>query len=208
SNEAFPYMACREGSIAGVPVVMFRIGFTGELGYEIHYPAEYGESLWNHLLEEGKSQDVKPFGVETQRILRLEKGHLIPGTDTDALSNPYEAGVGFTIKDDKPDFLGKAFLKDFKDRGIKNRLVPYVLDKGVVIPEDGVAVIEQGKAVGRVTSSRTSPTLEQGIGLVWLPDGMAKTNQRFTIRNRKGVDTNAIVIDHASYDPHGERLKS
>ena len=208
SNEAFPYMACREGTISGVPVIMFRIGFTGELGYEIHYPAEYGESLWNHLLAEGKSHDLRPFGVETQRILRLEKGHLIPGTDTDALSNPYEAGVGFTIKDDKPDFLGKAFLKDFKDRGIENRLVPYVLDKGAVIPEDGVAVIEQGKAVGRVTSSRTSPTLEQGIGLAWLPDSLAKTDQRFTIRNRKGIDSKATVIDHASYDPHGERLKS
>jgi glycine cleavage system aminomethyltransferase T len=116
--------------------------------------------------------------------------------------------VGFTIKDDKPDFLGKAFLKDFKDRGIENRLVPYVLDKGAVIPEDGVAVIEQGKAVGRVTSSRTSPTLGQGIGLAWLPNSLAKADQRFTIRNRKGIDSKATVIDHASYDPHGERLKS
>ena len=208
SNEAFPYMNCRQASIRGVPVSFYRIGFTGELGYEIHFPSEYGESMWKHLLAEGESFGIKPFGVETQRILRLEKGHLIPGTDSDALSSPYETGVGFAIKDDKADFVGKAFLQHFKERGIDNKLVPYQLEPNVQIPDDGVAVLEKGKIAGRVTSSRLSPTLKRGIGLAWVRKDMSEAGNNFTIRLANGSDVVATVLDHAAYDPEGLRLKS
>ena len=208
SNEAFPYMHCRQASIAGVPVSFFRIGFTGELGYEIHFPAEYGESLWKHLMSEGEDFGIKPFGVETQRILRLEKGHLIPGTDSDALSSPYETGVGFAIKDDKADFVGKVFLKHFKERGMDNKLVPYQLDPSSPIPDDGVAVLEKGKIAGRVTSSRMSPTMKRGIGLAWVRNDMSDSGNNFTIRLADGQDVIATVLDHAAYDPEGLRLKS
>ena len=208
SNEAFPYMCCRLASIAGVPVSFFRIGFTGELGYEIHFPAEYGESMWKHLMVEGESFDLKPFGVETQRILRLEKGHFIPGTDSDALSSPYETGVGFAIKDDKADFVGKAFLQHFKERGIDNKLVPYQLEPNAPIPDDGVAVLEKGKIAGRVTSSRLSPTMKRGIGLAWVRKDMSEAGNNFTIRLANGRDVVATVLDHAAYDPEGLQLKS
>jgi sarcosine oxidase subunit alpha len=208
SNEAFPYMHCRQTSISGVPASFYRIGFTGELGYEIHFPAEYGESMWNYLMTEGEGFALNPFGVETQRILRLEKGHFIPGTDSDALSSPYETGVGFAIKDDKPDFIGKAFLQDFKKRGIENKLVPYQLDPDDPIPDDGVAVLEKGKIAGRVTSSRLSPTLKRGIGLAWVRNEMAETGNNFTIRLANGSDVVATVLDHSAYDPEGLRLKS
>ncbi len=208
SNKAFPYMHCRQTSIAGIPVSFYRIGFTGELGYEIHFPSEYGESMWNHLMAEGEEFALKPFGVETQRILRLEKGHLIPGTDSDALSSPYETGVGFAIKDDKADFVGKAFLQHFKKRGIENKLVPYQLEPNDPIPDDGVAVLEKGKIAGRVTSSRLSPTLKRGIGLAWVRNEMAETGNNFTIRLANGSDVVATVLDHSAYDPEGLRLKS
>jgi len=208
SNEAFPYMHCRQASITGVPVSFYRIGFTGELGYEIHFPSEYGESMWNHLMAEGEEFALNPFGVETQRILRLEKGHFIPGTDTDALSSPYETGVGFAIKDDKVDFVGKAFVQHFKERGIENKLVPYQLEPNDPIPDDGVAVLEKGKIAGRVTSSRLSPTLKRGIGLAWVRNEMAETGNNFTIRLANGSDVVATVLDHSAYDPEGLRLKS
>ena len=208
SNESFPYMHCRKANITNIPVSFFRIGFTGELGYEIHFPSEYGESMWNYLLEEGKDFEIKPFGVETQRILRLEKGHLIPGTDTDALSSPYETGVGFAIKDDKEDFVGKAFLKHFKERSFENKLVPFQLEKDTPIPDDGVAVLDNGKIAGRVTSSRLSPTLGRGIGLAWIRSDMSKTGSHFLIRLANGKDVQATVLDHAAYDPEGTRLKS
>lgn len=208
SNAAFPYMACRKAHLADVPMLMFRVGFTGELGYELHLPSEYGESLWKYLLEQGQPYQLKPFGVETQRILRLEKGHLIPGVDTDALTNPYEAGVGFAIKEEKTDFVGKAFLHDFKQRGMHQKLVPYQLSLGAPIPEDGVATFDRGNLMGRVTSSRFSPTLNRGIGLAWVSTHCASAGCSFTIRCSNGQEVVATVLDHAAYDPTGERLKS
>lgn len=208
SNEAFPYMACRTATLAGIPILMFRVGFTGELGYELHFPSEYGESLWNYLLEQGQPYDLNPFGVETQRILRLEKGHLIPGVDTDALTNPYEAGVGFAIKDDKEDFVGKAFLQNFKNRGVESVLIPYELSPGAPIPEDGVATFYQGNLMGRVTSSRLSPTLNRGIGLAWVKAEHGTPGHQFTIRCSNGTEVVATVLDHAVYDPEGKRLKA
>ncbi|MBI4531499.1 MAG: (2Fe-2S)-binding protein, partial [Candidatus Latescibacteria bacterium] len=91
SPSACPYMAAARGSVAGIPALLLRIGFVGEVGYEIHVPAEYGAALWDALIEAGKEFGITPFGVETQRLLRLEKRHVIVGQDTDALSNPLEA---------------------------------------------------------------------------------------------------------------------
>ena len=208
SNQALPYMHCRDAKIESVPVMLFRIGFTGELSYEIHFPAEYGETMWNHLLERGKPYQLRPVGIEAQRILRLEKGHLLPGIDTDTLSNPYEAGVGFTIKDDKPDFVGKAFLASFKNRGIENKLVTYKLRPQDPTPDDGVAILDQDKLIGRVTSSRLSPSLGLGIGLAWVRNDHASPGTQFKIRLANGQDVFGEVLDHAAYDPEGIRLKS
>ncbi len=110
SSPAFPYMDWRQATVAGVPATMMRIGFVGEMGWEIVVAAEYGSHLWQQLLHAGASVNLLPFGVETQRVLRLEKKHIIVGVDTDALSNPYEAGMAWVAKVDKPDFIGRAAL--------------------------------------------------------------------------------------------------
>ncbi|MBD0334122.1 MAG: FAD-dependent oxidoreductase [Cyanobacteria bacterium Co-bin13] len=209
ANSAFPYMSSRSAQIAGIPALMFRIGFTGELGYELHFPAEYGEALWAFLLEQGQPFQIRPFGVEAQRILRLEKGHLIPGVDTDALTNPYEAGVGFAVKTDKPSFVGKAALSAFQQQGVASRLVPFMLNHAQdPIPEDGVAAFSEGKVVGRVTSSRRSPTLDKGIGLAWIAADLAQPKREFTIRLGSGQQVQATVLAQAAYDPDGTRLTS
>ena len=88
---------------SGVPALLLRIGFVGETGWEIHVPADYGEHVWDALMEAGKEFGIAPFGVEAQRILRLEKKHLIVGQDTDALSNPLEADMAWVVKFDKAD---------------------------------------------------------------------------------------------------------
>jgi len=209
SNQAFPYMAFRFAHIEGVQVYLFRIGFTGELAYEIHFPAEYGEAMWAYLLEKGRPYGIEPFGVETQRVLRLEKGHILPGTDTDALSSPYEAGTGFTIKDDKPDFLGKAFLANFKQRGIRDKLIAYRLPPGDPIPDDGVVILDAGRIIGRVTSSRLSPVLGHGIGLGWVENDYAAPGTTIEIRLADGRSVRGEVQEgHAAYDPEGEKLRS
>src|SRR5262249_22757483 len=101
SAQAAPYLAAGHAEGARVPALLLRIGFVGELGYEMHFPAEYGEHLWQALIEAGREFGIRPFGVEAQRILRLEKGHIIVSQDTDALTNPYEAGMGWIVKAQK-----------------------------------------------------------------------------------------------------------
>jgi hypothetical protein len=104
--EAFPYMGVRLGSVAGIPARLLRVGFVGELGYEIHVPASQGEALWDALMAAGGTAGIKPFGVEAQRVLRLEKGHIIIGQDTDGLTHPLEADMAWAIARSKPYFMG------------------------------------------------------------------------------------------------------
>ena len=94
SPTAFPYLGVRMGTVAGIPARLLRVGFVGELGYEIHCPRIYGEALWDALMEAGKPFGIRPFGVEAQRVLRLEKGHIIVGQDTDGLTNPLRGRHG------------------------------------------------------------------------------------------------------------------
>src|ERR1700745_1109498 len=99
SNEAFPYMHVRTGQIAGVDdCVLWRIGFTGELSYELHVPAGYGLHVWETLMDRGADLGVAPFGVEAQRILRLEKGHLLVGQDNDGRTRGFRPGVVWGVK--------------------------------------------------------------------------------------------------------------
>jgi sarcosine oxidase subunit alpha len=214
SPDAFPYLAVREGEVAGVSSRLLRIGFVGELGYEIHCPSAYGLHVWEALLAAGAECGIKPFGVEAQRVLRLEKGHLIVGQDTDALSSPLGAGLERMVKFGKPMFHGRESLLRLKEMGPRHRLVGFRLPK-VAEPRgdawardlEGCQVVDQGRSVGRVTSARYSPTLEDTIGLAWLPDGQAATGSQFLIR-RDGADLTATVAPMPFYDPEGKRLKS
>src|SRR5262245_11890513 len=121
SASAFPHLAMREGQVAGVPCRLLRVGFVGEHGYEIHCPAALAQHVWQTLLLAGP----KPFGVEAQRILRLEKGHLIIGQDTDALSSPLDAGLEWMVHLNKPIFHGKDFLLRLKEMPARSRLVGF-----------------------------------------------------------------------------------
>jgi len=203
SPSAFKYMQCVEGQVAGVPAVLLRIGFVGETGWEIHYPAAYGEYLWDELMETGNEFGIRCFGVEAQRILRLEKKHVIVGQDTDALSSPFEADLEWVVKFDKPDFIGKASLLAAKSRGVQNRLVGFVADEVV---EDGSAVVVSHGPVGRVTSARVSPLQNRCVGLAMVPARLATDGGSFEIQNN-GRLVQAKVHAQAFYDPEGVKLK-
>jgi sarcosine oxidase subunit alpha len=208
SAAAFPYMALREGDVAGVPCRVLRIGFVGELGYEIHCPSALAWHLWEALREAGGECGLRPFGVEAQRILRLEKGHLIVGQDTDALSNPLDAGLEWLVRFDKPTFMGREPLLRLQARGSRMRLVGFELGAQVSAPAtmEGCQVVEGKVTVGRVTSARHCPTLGKIHGLAWIPAGRAAVGQRFFVRWR-GSDVPAIVAALPFYDPDGKRLK-
>jgi sarcosine oxidase subunit alpha len=210
-NDAFPYLHVRQATVAGAPAVLMRIGFTGELGFEIHTPSAYGLHVWEALMDAGEEFGIQPFGVEAQRILRLEKGHIIVGQDTDALSNPYEANLGWAVKLDKQDFVGKPALRIANGRGAEKRLVGFLMPDGTLL-EEGNQIVRPGEGplgleiIGRVTSVRYSPTLDQIIGLCWLPVDMAEAGQSFSVRTR-GELRLGRVVSLPFYDPKGERLR-
>lgn len=206
SPEALPYLAAVKGKVAGVPVVVLRIGFVGELGYEMHFPAEYGEYLWETLLDAGREFGIAPFGVEAQRVLRLEKLHLIPGHDTDALSNPLEADLGWLAKLDKPDFIGRAALERVEARGLRQKLVGFEMLTSVV-PCEGDAVVSDGKPVGRVTSAKWSALLGRAIGMAWVPRALADAHDNLNVKSNGSIHF-ARVVTKPFYDPEGKRLRS
>ncbi len=214
SNKAFPYMHARLAELAGVPCRILRIGFTGELSYEIHCPSGYAWHAWEALVEAGQEFGLMPFGVEAQRILRLEKAHLIISQDTDATTDPIAANLGWAVKLDKPDFLGKRSLTRLAAEAPNKKLTGFKMARPGVVPEEGVQIV-QGKAGGKleilgyVTSCRLSPTLNEVIGLCWLPADLAAQNgASFTIRLTDGVAFEEARVHHGPfYDPQGERLR-
>jgi sarcosine oxidase subunit alpha len=207
SPRAFPFMAIRDGEVAGVPCRLLRPGFVGELAYEIHCPSTHAWHLWEALLAAGARFGLRPFGVEAQRILRLEKGFLLLGHDTDALANPLEAGLGSMVNFDKPDFIGRDILLRAKAMPPRSRLVGFQMVDSRVVPPEGSQVVEQGRPVGRVTSARFSPTLERSIGLAWIPASRSAPGDPFEIRCPEGI-LPAEVASLPFFDPQGQHLRS
>ncbi len=203
---AFGYMRSSQGLVAGVPAIMLRIGFVGETGWEVHVPAEYAEYLWDVIMEAGREFGIAPFGVEAQRILRLEKKHIIIGQDTDAVSNPLESDMEWVVRFDKEDFIGRGGLRSISERGLRNKLVGFVMRDGLV-PDDGDPVVMGPTPVGRVTSSRLSPTLGKGFGLAWVPIELAEEGLEIHILV-DGRSLPAQVTLKPFYDPEGERLRA
>jgi sarcosine oxidase, subunit alpha len=205
NSKAFPYMSCRQAAVAGVEALLMRIGFVGETGWEIHFPAESGVQLWRTLLAAGIQSDIKPFGVEAQRLLRLEKRHMIVGVDTDALTNPFEAGMGWVAKLDKEDFIGRVALQRLASEQPRQSLVGFVMTENA-LPEDGAAILASGELAGRVTSVRYSPLNKRAIGIAWMPARLAQEGTEIDVRVGDGL-ARARVTQQAFYDPEGARLR-
>jgi sarcosine oxidase subunit alpha len=202
TEDALRYLDAKELDVAGVPCLALRIGFVGELGYELHFPSPAGGHVWDRLVAEG----ARPFGLEPQRVLRLEKGHIIVGQDTDSESNLLSAGMSWLPKLDKDDFVGKVAVGHFGERDERERLVGFEMEDDVV-PAEGAQVVIEGRPGGRVTSARRSEAVGAVIGLAWLPPDRCADGSRFEIdvdRRRLG----ARVRHGAFYDPSGERMRA
>ena len=206
SADAFPYMGVREGTVAGVPCRLLRVGFVGELGYEIHAPASCGEALWDALIDAGRDAGIKPFGVEAQRLLRLEKGHIIIGQDTDGLTNPVEAAMSWAVSRKKPFFVGGRSIAMQEARGIDRMLVGFELpDRDAPVPEECHLVVRDGAITGRVTSAVRSPTLDKVIGLAYVATDQAEIGTTFRVRIHGGREIEATVVPLPFYDPENNR---
>jgi sarcosine oxidase subunit alpha len=201
-DDAFKYLDATQIEVAGVPCLALRIGFVGELGYELHFPSPAGEFVWDRLVEGG----ARPFGLEPQRVLRLEKGHIIVGQDTDSESNLLTSNLRWLPKLEKDDFVGKLAVEHLGDRDGREQLVGFRMEDDVV-PEEGAQIVIEGRPAGRVTSARRSEAVGAVIGLAWLPSDRTEDGMRFEVR----VDRRTLggrVTSGAFYDPAGERMRS
>jgi sarcosine oxidase subunit alpha len=205
SNEAFPYLGLREGTIYGIPVRILRVGFVGELGYEIHLPARYGEFMWDKLMQAGQSFNMQPFGVESQRLLRLEKGHIIISQDTDGMTHPQEVDLGWAVARSKPWFVGKRSIEILEAQQLKRKLVSFTLDKMQQKPLEGHIVLEGNDISGNITSCEYSPTLDQIIGMAYVGINQSEVGQQFPIRVENGAIVQATVVKAPFYDPKNQR---
>ena len=206
SDVAFPYLAVREGQVAGVPARLMRVGFVGEIGYEVHVPWSGAARLWDALVAAGRREELRVFGVEAQRVLRLEKGHLIVSQDTDGLSNPVEAASMWAVKMQKPYFVGQRSLRILQTRGPRQLLAGLeILDTR--LPRESHLVIEAGELAGRLTSVARSAALGRNIALAMLRPDLAVAGRELSIRVDDGAMVRAKVVPTPFYDPAGERQK-
>jgi len=207
SPESFPYLGALESTVAEVPVILMRVGFVGELGYEIHVPATSGMHVWKTLMQAGQVEGIEPFGVEAQRLLRLEKGHLIVGQDTDALTNPYEAELGWSVRANKPFFVGGRSLAIARERPLQRRLVGFTISARHTgpLPEECHLIIENDEIVGRVTSIAHRSTIGHPLGLAFVRPDLAEPGTKITIRVDDGSVVEGAVKKIPFYDPDGER---
>ncbi|MSO94589.1 MAG: FAD-binding protein [Thermoleophilia bacterium] len=207
SNEAIAYLDARAVTVAGVPALALRIGFVGELGYELHLASPQAVHVWDALLKHGADLGVAPFGLEPQRILRLEKGHVIIGQDTDSESNLHEAAMPWLVKNDKEfEWVGKWATQQVADRGLRNMLVGFESPSGAM-PVEGGQVVVAGRSAGRITSVRHSRELDKVIGLAVVPVALAVDGGRFDVQV-DGRAVGMIVRLGHFYDPEGARLRS
>jgi sarcosine oxidase subunit alpha len=204
----FPYLAVREGNIAGVRARIARVGFVGELGFEIHVPCHQALGVWTALMDAGAPAGLVPFGVEAQRILRLEKGHVIVGQDTDGVTNPFEAGLGRMARLEKPFFIGQRSLAILKARGNRQQLIGFTLETPGESPlAESHLAVRDGHIAGRITSVAHSTTLGRTIGLALLSPKHAIAGDTMQFRDDVGALHAARLVAPPFYDAANARQR-
>jgi sarcosine oxidase subunit alpha len=207
-DEAFPYLGVRTGQVAGAAARLMRVGFVGELGYEIHVAAGRGPEVWQALHAAGGPRGLRPFGVEAQRVLRLEKGHFIVGQDTDGLTDPHEANAMWAVAMKKPFFIGQRSLRILQARGPRQKLVGIELAAATPLPKECHLIIDQGAIAGRLTSVTHSRALNKSVGLAMLSPALAEVGRDIQIRIDNGDLLAARVAAAPFYDPKNMRQKA
>ena len=178
------YYHFRKGKIHNFECILARTGYTGEDGFEVYLDSKHAESVYKALIEEGKSFNLQPIGLGARDTLRMEMGYALYGNELNENCNPLEAGLGWVIKLQKDDFLGKAALKKQKDAGLSRKLVGIrLLDRGV--PRPHYRVLSEGSPVGELTSGTFSPSLNTGIGLCYVSKEYAKLGTKLDVEIRK-----------------------
>ncbi len=212
AGEAFPFMSLREGEIAGLPARVFRIGFTGELSYEINVAASHGLALWEAVMRAGAPYAITPFGTEAMHVLRAEVGFIIVGQETDGTVTPIDLGLEAMVSPAK-DFIGKRSLaRADTARSNRRQLVGLLTEEaGLVVPE-GAQVVETRNLtppvamIGHVTSSYRSPSVGRSIALALIAGGGAHHGESVFV-SWDGRAVLARITAPRFFDPEGRRAR-
>ncbi|WP_460448644.1 sarcosine oxidase subunit alpha family protein [Alsobacter sp. SYSU BS001988] len=212
SAGAMPHMSVREGTILGVPMRLFRVSFTGELGFEVNVPADHGEAVWEAIWAAGRQHGMVAYGTEAMHVLRAEKGYIIVGQETDGTVTPNDLGLDWAIGKAKPDFVGKRSLVR-PDMTAPNRkqLVGLLTEDPSAVLEEGAQIaaeatpVRGAPALGHVTSSYRSAALGRSIAMGLLAGGRARMGETVFIPMPGGA-VPAVVAAPIFYDKDGSRL--
>lgn len=213
SNEAFPFAGYREFVVADqIPVKAMRLGFVGELSYEFHTPASTMQALWDLFEEAGSQFGIQPFGLEAQSTLRLEKGHLIIGSESEQRTTLHDVGLSFLWYPDKPEAktVGAFALKQTRNQKGRLKLVGIKMaDPASRAPKDGSPIVDQ-KVRGYVCTARHSFSLKQPVGMALVEDDLAAVGTPLSIYEDdcQGELLKAEVTEMHFYDLKGERMRT
>ena len=209
---ALPHMAVGRGHICGVPLVLFRVSFSGELGFEVNVPADFGRSVWEAIHAAGQPHGMTPYGTEAMHVLRAEKGFIIVGQDTDGTVTPDDVGLAWAVGAAKPDFVGKRSLERPAMRAPgRKQLVGLLTNDPQTVLEEGAQLVETPgqrppmRLLGHVSSSYHSAVLGRSIALALVAGGRARVGQTLHVP-MPGGDVAVQVTSPVFYDPKGARL--
>ena len=206
TDTGFPYLTARRITIGEIPALALRISYTGELGWELYAGFEFGQPLWDTLMEGGRYQGVIAAGLGAFDSLRVEKGYRLWGSDIHTEYNPDEAGIGFAVRMDKGDFVGRDALSRSRREGLTRRLCCMVFDDHNMVVMGGEPIFIAGEVVGYVTSANYGYSVGRGIVYGYLPiaqtdEGTKVEVEYFEIRHAASVTAEPL------WDPTTERLK-
>ena len=177
------YYSFRQGKVAGAPTIISRTGYTGEDGFELYVAPEDAEGVWEALLEAGRPSGLVPAGLGARDTLRLEAAMALYGHELDDDTTPWEAGLGWTVKMEAGDFVGRDALEAARQAGPRKRLVGFEVT-GRGIAREGGEILLGEESIGRVTSGTFSPTLERALGLAYVVPAHAEVGTEFEIEVR------------------------
>lgn len=206
STAAFPFLRARRIEVAGVPVLALRISYVGELGWELHYPTEYGRRLYDALVAAGEPEGIVDFGYRALESLRLEKGYRLWGADITPDYTPLEAGLERFVRFDKGDFIGRDALLAQRERGLERTLACLTIELGDAIPFGNEPVHAGAQIVGYLLAAAVGHTVGATIGLAYLPPSLAAPGTALEVEIL-GERQRAAVVPAPLYDPQNRKLR-
>jgi len=212
SAASMPHMSVARCRIRGVPALLFRVSFTGELGFEVNVPSDFALAVWQAIHQAGAAHGLTPYGTEAMHVLRAEKGYIIVGQETDGTVTADDVGLGWTLGKNKPDFVGKRSLaRPALCASDRKQLVGLFTTDPHLVLEEGTQVMQTPgqrpplRAIGHVTSSYHSATLDRSIALALIAGGRARLGQALSVWTAGG-EVAVEVTSPVFYDPQGARL--